>query len=120
MPKETAAGKRQEFVWTDDESELLLSVTLQYKVQKTTEGVDWESVRSKYEDILVLFREALPGKPEEACGKDYPHERDAVNKLILSTKLKNIRIKYRQAVDSGQRSGHGRVVMLYFKLCQQI
>lgn len=120
MPKEVAAGKRQEFVWTDDESELLLSVTLQYKVQRTTEGIDWESVRSKYEDILVLFREALPDTPEEACGKDYPHERDAVSKLILSTKLKNIRIKYRQAVDSGRRSGNGRVVMLYFELCQQI
>ena len=74
-------------VWTDDECELLLSVTLQYKVQKSSEGIDWESVRSKYDDILVLFREALPPTPEESCGKEYPHERDAVNKLILSTKL---------------------------------
>ena len=120
MPKEAATGKKQEIVWTDDESEVLLSVTLQYKAQKSAEGIDWESVRSKYEDILVLFREALPDTREEACAKDYPHERDAVNKLILSTKLKNIRIKYRQAVDSGRRSGHGRVVMLYFEMCQQI
>ena len=34
--------------------------------------------------------------------------------------MKNIRQKYRQAVDSGRKSGHGRVVMLYFEICQSI
>ncbi|XP_030611184.1 uncharacterized protein LOC115798476 [Archocentrus centrarchus] len=29
-------------------------------------------------------------------------------------------MKYRQAVDSGCRSGHGRVVLLVFELCEQI
>lgn len=29
-------------------------------------------------------------------------------------------MKYRQAVDSGPKSGHGRVVLLYFELCEQI
>ena len=32
------------FTWTDDEVELLLKVTNEYKVSKTAEGVDWESV----------------------------------------------------------------------------
>ena len=90
MAKKTATGKKQEFVWTDDESELLLSVTLQFKAQKSAEEIDWESVRSKYNDIFMLFREALPATPGEACGKDYPHECDAVHKLTLSTKFKKI------------------------------
>ena len=38
----------------------------------------------------------------------------------MSSKLKSIRFKFRQAVDSGRRSGHGRVVMLYYELCQQL
>ena len=43
-----------------------------------------------------------------------------LTKAIVSTKLKNIRLKFRQAVDSGRRSGNGRVVMLYFELCEKI
>lgn len=38
----------------------------------------------------------------------------------MSTKLKAIRAKFREAVDSGRRSGHGRVVMLYYELCERI
>ena len=45
------------FTWTDDEVQLLLKVTNEYKVSKTAEGVDWESVQRKYSDILDRFRE---------------------------------------------------------------
>ena len=38
--------------WTDDEVELLLKVTNEYKVSKTAENVDWESVQKKYCEIL--------------------------------------------------------------------
>ena len=34
--------------------------------------------------------------------------------------MKNIRSKYRQAIDSGKKSGHGRVVKLFFELCEHI
>ena len=68
----------------------------------------------------MLFQEVLPATLEEACGRDYPHECDAANKLILSTKLRNILIKFWQAVDSSRKSGHGRVVMLHFEMCRQI
>ena len=91
---------------------------------KAGENTDWESVKSKYEDILERFKVELPDEPLTAaqkdeidCGlaKNYPHMKTEV---ILATKLKAIRQKYRQAVDSGRRSGHGRVVMLYFELCE--
>ncbi|ROL49018.1 hypothetical protein DPX16_16633 [Anabarilius grahami] len=38
----------------------------------------------------------------------------------VTTKLKAIRTRYRQAVDSGRKSGHGRVVLLFFELCESI
>ena len=64
---------KKDFVWSDDEAELLLSVTHQYKVAKLAEGVDWESVKSKYNDILELMQNELPSSTEEAAGlnKDY-------------------------------------------------
>lgn len=111
-----------EFKWSDDEAELLLTVTQNYKVTKIAEGTDWESVKSKYADILELMREELPSTAEESnrLTKDYPHTKEQMTKVILTTKLKAIRLKFRQAVDSGRRSGHGRVVMLYYELCERV
>ena len=43
-----------------------------------------------------------------------------MTKQILTTKLKAIRQKFRHAVDSGRRSVHGKVVLIYFKLCEKV
>ena len=49
-----------------------------------------------------------------------------MTKVIIITKLKAIRLKFRAAVDSGRKSGHcrksghGRVVLLYFESCEAI
>ena len=53
-------------------------------------------------------------------GKEYPHRPEELTKAIVTSKLKGIRSKYRQAVDSGRRSGHGRVVMIFYELCKEI
>ncbi|GAA6095044.1 uncharacterized protein LOC111859494 isoform X1 [Tachysurus ichikawai] len=97
------------------EVELLLRVTQEYKVAKASENVDWETCQNKYSEILDRFKEQYP-----ADDVDYPHSKDEVTKLTLTTKLKAIRLKYRHVVDYGKRSGHGRVVLLYFELCEQI
>lgn len=114
-------SKKGCFTWTDDEVELLLKVTNDYKVQKSTESIDWESVQSKYGDILDMFQAEYPNQENAtALFKEYPHKPEDITKATLSTKLKAIRKKFRQAVDSGRKSGHGRVVLLYFELCEQI
>lgn len=107
------------FSWTDDEVELLLKVTNEYKISKTADNVDWESVQKKYSDILDRFKNELE-KASGSSGKDYPHKREEITKQCLTNKLKSIRLKYRQAVDTGKRSGHGRVVLLYYELCESI
>ncbi|CAM4735720.1 unnamed protein product [Leuciscus chuanchicus] len=85
------------------------------------ENTDWESSQTKYGNILERYREHYPS-PEEATtmGKVYPHNKDEITKGQLTTKLKAVRINYRRAVDAGRRSGHGRVVLLYFELCKSI
>ena len=46
---------KKDFQWTDDEAELLLNVTLEYRTSKAAVSVDWESVKSKYNDIWELM-----------------------------------------------------------------
>ena len=97
-------------------------MTRAYKTQKKGESVDWESVRTKYEDICGLLKEKFPDRGCVGAGVnhgdalDLHHYKDELTVKILTTKLKAIRLKNRQAVDSG----HGRVVKLYFELCQEI
>ena len=37
-----------------------MEVTRDYKVKKEAKSVDWESVRSKYNDIHALLKEKFP------------------------------------------------------------
>ena len=119
----TCRGKQQDcFQWSDNEVKLLLTLTYEYKVKHSGECTDWEKVKTKYADILALFWEQLPSGTEEASQleKDYPHHPDQITLKCLTSKLKAIRLKYRQAIDSGKKSGHGRVIMCYFDLCNKI
>ena len=114
-------GKVECYIWTDDEVELLLKVTEEYKVKQTAENIDWESCQSKYSDILYLFKSQYPSAENaKDIGKDFPHNKEDITKVIITTKLKAIRSKFRAAVDSGKKSGHGRVVLLYFEVCEAI
>lgn len=103
------------FTWTDDEVELFLKVTNEYKVSKTAEGVDWESVQRRYSDILDCFREQIDNS--RGLEKDFPHKGEEISN-VLQNNLKSIRLKYRKAVDTGKRSGHGHVVLLYCEHCE--
>ncbi|CAM4730644.1 unnamed protein product [Leuciscus chuanchicus] len=86
------------FVWTDQEN------------------IYWETCQSKYADILTLFLEHYPN----ASTDDFPHQKEDITHAVLTTKLKAVWVKYRGAEDTGRRSGHGRVVLLYFEMCEQV
>lgn len=48
-----AKGRTRDFLaWADKEVELLLKLTYEYKVVKAVEIIDWESLQSKYIEIL--------------------------------------------------------------------
>ena len=107
------------FVWSDEEVEMLLSCTNDYKSQKAAEGNDWESVRTKYGDIQTMFHQCVLDAQENGNAA-FKHKPEEITKEVITSKLKNIRIKYREAVDNGRRSGHGRVAMLFFELSESI
>lgn len=104
-------------VWTDEEVGVLLNITLQYKRSKEKEDMDWEACKYKYSDITTIFHEALSRKQKS---KDFPRIKGETTKAQLTSKLKNIRGKFMQAVESGRRSGYGRTVLIYYELCNKI
>ena len=119
--KSKVKAKNENFLWTDDEVEVLLNVVIEYKVKRTAENVDWESCISKYPDILEMFIAQYPSTENaEMISKSFPHKERELTKSCLTAKLKQVRLKFRSALDSGRKSGHSRVVLLYFELCEQI
>ena len=82
-------NKPESFIWSDDEVELLLNVTIEYKAAKSIENIDWESCQSKYGDILDRFVNQYP-TPENATAiqKDFPHKKEQILQGTLASKLK--------------------------------
>ena len=104
MSKSTEKVKKNyadTYKWTDDEVELLLTVTKEYKTKQIVKSIDWESCVDKYGEILEAYS-AHYLSPEDAAaiGKDFPHRKDELTKSVLTSKLKAIQSKYRQAVDN--------------------
>ena len=58
-------GGRKNFMWSDEEINSLLHVVIDYKAGKAGEEVDWETVRSKYEDVTKMFLEKYPDDDKE-------------------------------------------------------
>ncbi|KAM4581210.1 uncharacterized protein PAE49_005816 [Odontesthes bonariensis] len=114
----SSARRNDSLVWTDDEVELLLRVTLEYKTTRYEENVDWETCQNKYQDIAVAFRQQYTTGDAAAAGKDFPHEPSTITKTQITAKLKAVRNKYRHAVDSGRLSSHG--VLIFYELCHEI
>ena len=65
------------YKWTDDEVELLLTVTKEYKTKQIAKRIDGESCVDKYGEILEAYSVHYPS-PEDAAaiGKDLPHKKD--------------------------------------------
>ncbi len=111
--------KTASFTWTDEEIELLLDVIHHYKSGKDGWGSDWQSVNAKNDDLWDLFIEQYPSK---GSATDFPHPNAAAEftKERINSKIKIIRQKYRSALDSGRKSGGGRIVAQLYEKCSAI
>ena len=78
------------------ETELLLKLTLDYKMSKAASNIDWESDCSKYMDIWELMKTQLPSILEVPC-------KDCHNVYIGKTK-RTLKVRFgenKQAVRRG-------------------
>ena len=57
-PKKNMRTKDAHLVWTDDKVQLLLE-TRDFKTKKTYTGVEWESIKDKYENIRYRYSESF-------------------------------------------------------------
>lgn len=111
------------FTWTDEETALLLNVALSYKNENTCEGEEWESIRTRYEELQELFIERYPNNDEfKVDPAQFPNCEDTsiFSKEKINAKLKRIKFGYRKAIDSGRRSEGGRVVTILFDKCAEL
>ena len=54
------AGKDTNFTWTDEETALLIQAVIDYKAAKMAKGLDWETVKTKYDQIATRFQARYP------------------------------------------------------------
>ena len=62
--------------WTDEETALLLQVIIDYKSSKAALGLDWETSKSKYDDICERLQSRYPKERDEIDPEEYPHYTD--------------------------------------------
>ena len=63
MSKSTEKGKKKyadAYKWTNDEVELLLTVTKEYKTKQIAKSIDWKSCVDKYGEILEAYSAHYP------------------------------------------------------------
>lgn len=108
----------KDFSWMDDELDLLLKYALVYKSKGEYKGLSWEGTRTKYEKIKELILKRYPDKPSDNPNEQFPRvgKTKFITKERVSAKLKKMRTHYKKAVDSGGKSGGGRVVFTFYNL----
>ena len=90
------------FSFTDNEIQLLLEVCIECKAEYCS--VDWESVRSKCEQIQGKLIQQYPKNSTDG----FPNSEKAEQTLTIKRigeKPKTIRINLKKAVDTNKRSG---------------
>ena len=122
VTKNNKKNTKRDFIWTDEEISLLLQIIIDYKATKMARGLDWETIKAKYEEIMELFHLRYPKEGSGVSPEEYLNSADptVVSKERIVTKIKRIRNMFRKAVDSGRKSGGGRVVFSLYEECEEI
>ena len=80
------------------------------KSEKSYEGIDWESIKEKYE---IIRKEFLAAFPSEA-NKEFSHDKSLFSRERISSKIKQIKVKYRKTLDNGRQTSGGTVVATFY------
>ena len=114
--KKSQVSKKDDptFSWTDKEVELLPESVKIFKKNMEAEGVERESLRTKYDKIMEIVHKNYPktGNIEECIQE--------LHKACITSKVKKVHSDYKKAIDLGNRSGGRRIIMTFYDLCQDI
>ena len=96
--KKVCIEDSKNMVWTDDEVQPLFETVISFKSKKSHEGIDWKSVKEKYELIKLTF-EVFPSENKPRFhGKSLCTRENAA-------KIKQMRVNYRKLLPCGKQSG---------------
>ena len=87
------------FNWTKEETALLLKVVLDYKTATLAIAQDWETSRSKYDDLAKRLIEAYPNEATDEFPRGQTKETFSAAKV--SSKVKKLTNSFRKALDTG-------------------
>ena len=59
-PTDPSQAKKNIFSWTDSEIQLLLETTKDFKAKQEYEGVDWNTIRTRFDKIKDAFINSYP------------------------------------------------------------
>ena len=114
--KKSQVSKKDDptFSWTDKEVELLPESVKIFKKNMEAEGVERDSLRTKYDKIMEIVHKNYPktGNIEECIQE--------LHKACITSKVKKVHSDYKKAADLGKRSGGRRTIMTFYDLCQDI
>ena len=71
-------------VRTDDEVQLLLETTRDFKAKKAYVGVDWKSIKDNYQNIRETF---VLNLPKQAGSEECAHSTDFFTRERIPTKI---------------------------------
>ena len=87
-------------------------MVLDYKTTKLSPRNDWETVKSKYEDIVKLFTAHYPVE----SSAEFPNagvKGRFTNKRVAS-KIKKLKLGFPKSIDSRKKSGGGQTPCIPF------
>ena len=116
--KMAAKNTKTLFKWTEEETALLLKGVLDYKTAKLAIAQDWETIRSKYDNLAKHLIEAYPNEVTDEFPRGQTKETFSAAKV--SSKVKKLKNSFRKALDTGRKSGGGRIVSSLYKECSDI
>ena len=116
--KMAAKNTKKLFNWTEEETALLLKVVLDYKTAELAIAQDWETIRSKYDDLAKRLIEAYPNELTDEFPRGQTKE--TLSAAKVSSKVKKLKNSFRKALDTGRKSGGGRIVSSLYKECSDI
>ena len=85
-------------------------------------GVVWKTIKRKYDDIAERFQNAYPRADSGVSSEDFPNCENpkAIGKERIIPQVKRIKTAFRKAVNSGCKSGGGRVIADLYNEYQEI
>lgn len=110
----SSSRKNNKCNFTDAESSLLLKAAYAFKVEQSAKGTDWNTCKTKFDEILPKFIESYPDEEtaDELHFPNFASKNEVFTKKSIQRKLQKLKEIHKKAVAANSKSGRGRLCIL--------